>query len=274
MEKTAAFANKALRQMLEKLRPIDDALFEALIRDPEVCQEILRVILSDDKLIVEKVVPQYSIKNLYGRSVRLDAYCILGCGKHVNIEVQRANNDDHLRRMWFNAACIVAQIAEPGEKFEKIPDVISVFISEFDYFEDGDCVNYIGHVVRKTGERINCGWERIHVCANVKDGSLTSKLMECFLQTQVDNSKFPKLSDRMTAIKQGKGGDKKMYDRLRELAEPYAKQYAAECVDETKREMAYEFFKNGAPYEVVHRSISAISEEELREIQKKACKLA
>ena len=65
-----------------------------------------------------------------------------------------------------------------------------------------------------------------------------------------------------------------MYDRLRELAEPYAKQYAAECVDETKREMAYEFFKNGAPYEVVHRSISTISEEELREIQKKACKLA
>lgn len=47
----------------------------------------------------------------------------------------------------------------------------------------------------------------------------------------------------------------------------HLKQYAAECVDETKLQ------KRG-PYEVVHRSISTISEEELREIQKKACKLA
>lgn len=38
-----------------------------------VCQEMLRVILEEPDLVVEKVIPQNSIKNLQGRSVVLDA---------------------------------------------------------------------------------------------------------------------------------------------------------------------------------------------------------
>ena len=45
-----------------------------------VCQEILRIILGDSNLTVEKVVPQSSIKNLLGRSVVLD---VVRCCKVV-----------------------------------------------------------------------------------------------------------------------------------------------------------------------------------------------
>lgn len=106
---------------IQEFRPIDDVFFEVLIRNLKVCQEILRTILEDPGLEVLKVIPQNSVRNLQGRSVRLDAFCKLGNGKVSNIEVQRADDDDHLRRVRYNASCITANVTHPGEKFKNIP---------------------------------------------------------------------------------------------------------------------------------------------------------
>ena len=76
---------------VKKFRPIDDTFFEVLADDIGVCQEMLRIILEDEKLVVKDVIVQSSERNLYGRSVRLDALCILGNGKKCNVEVQRSN---------------------------------------------------------------------------------------------------------------------------------------------------------------------------------------
>ena len=93
---------KTLEEKIEQVknfRPIDDTFFEVLADDIGVCQEMLRIILEDEKLIVKDVIVQSSERNLYGRSVRLDALCILGNGKKCNVEVQRSNKDHHLKRV-------------------------------------------------------------------------------------------------------------------------------------------------------------------------------
>ena len=59
-----------LQEKLEKVkdfRPIDDVFFEVLAQNIGVCQEILRVILEDDDLIVNSVITQSSERNLCGR---------------------------------------------------------------------------------------------------------------------------------------------------------------------------------------------------------------
>ena len=38
-------------ERVKDLRPIDDIFFEVLARNPNVCQEILRVILEDETLV-------------------------------------------------------------------------------------------------------------------------------------------------------------------------------------------------------------------------------
>ena len=43
-------------EFVQKLRPIDNAFFPVLGQDPGVMEEILRVILNDDTLTVEKVI--------------------------------------------------------------------------------------------------------------------------------------------------------------------------------------------------------------------------
>lgn len=116
--------------------------FEVLANKP-VCQEMLRTILEDEELIVQDVITQNSEKNLYGRSVRLDALCTLGNGEKCNIEIQRSDNDDHLRRVRYNASSITLRNSQIGTKFDKIPEVYVVFISEFDVFKMGKTVYHV-----------------------------------------------------------------------------------------------------------------------------------
>ena len=59
-------------EQVKDFRPIDDTFFEVLADDIGVCEEMLQIILSDEKLIVKDVIVQSSKRNLYGRSVRLE----------------------------------------------------------------------------------------------------------------------------------------------------------------------------------------------------------
>ncbi len=100
---------------VQEFRLMDDVFFEVFAKDIPACQEILRTILEDDGLIVEEVIVQSSERNLYGRSVRLDALCTLGNGSKCNIEVQRSDRDNHMKRARFNASVITTRSAKPGE---------------------------------------------------------------------------------------------------------------------------------------------------------------
>lgn len=198
------------RERIARLRPIDDTFFEKIAESVEVCQEMLRVFLNDKELTVLSVVPQKSVKNLQGRSVRLDAYCIMGDGKSVNVEVQRSGNEEHLKRVRYNASCITANITDPGEKFQNVPNVLVVYISETDIFKAKKTVYHIDHVIREKNEIVDNGLQQIFINAAIDDGSEIAELMQCFLQTEVNNKKFPKLSERVYYFKNDKEGVRSM----------------------------------------------------------------
>ena len=107
-------------EKIKEFRLIDDVFFEVFASDIPACQEILRTILEDEKLIVNDVIVQSAERNIYGRSVRLDALCTLGDGSLCNIEIQRSDNDNHLKRARFNAASITVKESEPGINFENV----------------------------------------------------------------------------------------------------------------------------------------------------------
>ncbi len=64
-------------------------------------------------------------------------------GTHLNVEVQKADDDDHQKRVRYNAACITANITEAGVKFEKVPDVCVIYITKNDFLEVS------GHITQK-----------------------------------------------------------------------------------------------------------------------------
>ena len=209
-------------EQVKNFRPIDDTFFEVLADDIGVCQEMLRIILEDEKLIVKDVIVQSSERNLYGRSVRLDALCILGNGKKCNVEVQRSNKDHHLKRVRFNASVIMVRDSQTDDKFEETIDLIVVYISEFDIFKRGRVIYHVDSEIRETQEKVDDGLERVFVNTAVKDGTTISEYMDCFLQKEIDNAKFPKLTNRVHYLKHEEGGVNAVCEIMRKYSEEVA----------------------------------------------------
>ncbi len=95
-------------EILRNLRPIDDAFMTKVFEDKECAQLLLRVILDRDDLTVEKAVTQWDIKNLQGRSTRLDIYAVDSAGKHYDVEVQRENKGAEPKRARYNGSLMDA----------------------------------------------------------------------------------------------------------------------------------------------------------------------
>lgn len=248
----------SVQESVSALNVIDDSLFQKMAEDLDFCEEMISTILGQ-KVKVRKVIPQNSIKNLQGRSVVLDALCELNDGRECNVEVQKANDDNHVKRVRYNTSSITVNITEPGVKFEKVPDVIGIFISEFDMFKHNKTIYHIDRTIRETGEINDNGLYEIYVNTKVDDGSDTAELMRIFKEQDVyDFKKFPKTSKRKQHFLKDEGGKREMC----EVVENYARQYAKEKEAESARRL----FQQGASYEMVRTALINLSDNELIEI--------
>jgi len=209
---------KNFEKYAKLLNPIDDLMFCKMAEHKDFCEEILRVILEDDRLTVLEAIPQWQGKNLTGRSVVLDAKCVTGDGRQINIEVQKADDDNHLKRARYNAAILTTNISKTGTKFEFIPDVCIVFISKFDIFEGGLPLYHIDKVVRETGQVIEDGLTEIFVNTVNYDGSKPSRLMKLFTENDAySNDEFPVTSELKSRLKSSEGGSRAMNEILEKL---------------------------------------------------------
>ena len=215
-------------EFVQKLRPIDNAFFPVLGQDPGVMEEILRVILNDDTLTVEKVIAEYTLPNLPGRGVRLDSFCETGDGHRINVEVQKADDDDHIRRCRYNAAGMTWKEAEKGTRFKDLPDVCVVYITEHDFLHGGRTVYHVDKILRENGSIIDDGSSVIYVNTAVNDGSAISDLMRCFLQKTVNDPRFPRLSEKVHQYKNTEKGAAEMCEELERYIDDYIDEITAE----------------------------------------------
>lgn len=258
--------NLTLEEKLEKvkdLRPIDDVFFEVLAKNKEVCQEILRVILEDKDLIVTKVIVQSSESNLYGRGVRLDALCTLGNGELCNIEIQRSNNDNHLKRVRFNASMITVKESNSRMDFKDIKDVYIVYISEFDFLKGGKTIYHIDKVVRETGVEVDDGLHEIFVNTVIDDGSDIAELMSCFIKKEFHNAKFPKFSEEVKRLKETGGGAQAVCEVM--------EKYIDDAINKERIEKIQILLKEGFQKEIIFKL--GYTEEECREAEAKLLEL-
>lgn len=205
-------------QAVKEYNLIDDVMFTKAAEDKKFCEEILRTILDDKELIVVKSTPQSKLQNLRGRSVVFDAMCKLKGGAMVDIEVQKTNNDDHLKRVRYNSAVLTANITSPGTKFRRVPNVIIIFISKFDIFKDGYALYHVDKIVRESSRKIEDGLDEIYVNSAVKDGSKVSELMELFVDLKAYNKdEFPVVSETKKIYKETEEGVQTMCEITEKL---------------------------------------------------------
>lgn len=132
--------------------------------------------------------------------------CTLENGTKCNIEVQRSDNDNHLKRVRFNASSITVKESNAGERFDDILDLYVVYISEFDFLKGNLTIYHVDKVIRENSVAVEDGLHEIFVNTTIDDGSDIAELMSCFTKKEVNNPKFPNLTRKVIELKHTEGG--------------------------------------------------------------------
>ena len=196
-----------VKKLIKKLNPIDDIIFRKMAESREFCEEILRVFLQDPELKVLENHSQYSLTSIQGRSVILDACCVLKDGKRVNVEVQNQDNTDHERRVRYYSSVLTTSLMEKGADFDKVPDVCMVYICNFDIFSQNKSLYSVKRVIDGSDIQLDNGLKEIYISANINDGSVLSELMEVFTKDGSYNEKFPITSQMKHQFKNMQEGE-------------------------------------------------------------------
>ena len=124
---------------------------------------------------------------------------------------------------------LTANIAEPGDRFKAIPNVVVVFISKFDMYKSGKALYHVDRIIRENGTMVDNGFSELYVNAEVQDDSDVAKLMDIFTRHDAyDDEMFPITSKRKRLFKTTEEG-------VNEMCEVIEK-YIAEGRSEGRRE--------------------------------------
>lgn len=248
------------RAFVSKLNVIDDVFFQKMAEDKEVCEEILRIILEKPDLVVVESQTQRFLRNVGSHSVVLDLLCQDKTGDYFNIEVQKADDDNHQKRIRFNRSNIDTAFVEKGIPYKDFPDVYLIFISRFDPFQENRTIYHINRVIEETGTVVENGVHEIYVNTVVNDGTDIAELMQFFKRSVGEHQKFQKLSKRVKYFKESQEGVTEMCQLVED--------YAAEKVRDEAIKTAINLLRNGVSAELVAKSIPSLSLDFIKALQK------
>ncbi len=240
---------------LKKFRLMDDDFMAVVFEDIPCTETLLRIILKRDDLIVKNVRPQYEIKNLGGRSVRLDIFAEDHAGQVYNVEVQRKDHGAVQKRARYNSSLIDAHITDPGDDYNKLGEVYVIFITEHDVLKAGRPIYHIDRTIEETGEKFNDGSHIIYVNSLIQDETELGQLMHDFFCTDPDDMNYKILSDRVRYFKESEKGVKAMCKIMEELREEGYNEGWAGGEARKAKETACELFKEGWPAEKIAKIV-------------------
>lgn len=195
----------------------DDFMSKCFENNIECTELVLHVILNKDDLKVRKVTTQYSIKNLQGRSVRLDIHALDSSGKIYNIEIQRADKGAGAQRARYNSSIIDANTLIAGADFSLLPETYVIFITENDIIGKNLPIYHVDRVISETGKYFNDGSHIIYVNASHKSDTPLGTLMHDFSCKNPDEMKYPILAERVKYFKKDEEGISIMCKAMEEM---------------------------------------------------------
>ena len=193
-------------ERIKEMRLIDDIFMSKVFEDRACAEVLLRAILKKNDLKVKNVNVQYDIKNLQGRSVRLDILAEDEIGKIYDIEVQRSNTGADAKRARYNSSLLDANITEPGDTYKKLAETYVIFITESDVFKAGKAVYHIDRVIRETKKIFEDEAHIIYVNSQKQNNTTLGRIMHDFYCKDAKDVKNKTLKNRIKFFKEDKEG--------------------------------------------------------------------
>lgn len=144
----------------------------------------------------------------------MDIHTIDNEGKQSDIEVQRADHGADPRRARFHSAVLDSTMLKPKQDFKEMADSVVIFITENDYFGDGNRIIYVNGAYKNDDEPIG-------------------RLMHDFRCVSAVDMFYSELADKVRKLKETKGGQ----DRMCKLMEDMRNEAKLEQAKETALNM-------------------------------------
>lgn len=193
-------------QRLRGFRLLDDDFMTKVFEDISCAELLLWIILNDEGIRVLEAHSQRGIKNLQGRSVKLDILAVDSHNRVFNVEVQRSDRGAGAKRARYNSALIDANVTEPGDQYEDLNETFVIFITENDVMKAGLPIYHIDRVVRETGKLFEDEEHIIYVNSQIKDETKLGRLMHDFSCTDAKDMYNKVLADRVRYFKEDERG--------------------------------------------------------------------
>ena len=249
---------------IQALRLMDDDFMTVVFDgDKKLTQFLLRILLERDDLFVKSVMTQREKRNLYGRSVKLDILAVDSCGKNYDIEVQRADEGALPRRVRYNQAMLDSHTLKRKQKFNDLPELYIIFITENDYYGLGLPYYAIEKRIRNTDLPFDDGCNIIYVNGAYRGDDPLGKLMHDFCTPDADKMNYSEIADRVRYHKQQDGGKETMC----KIIEEYGDEREEEGKQKTAIANAKNLLKLGVSIETVSQGCS-LPLEQVLELQK------
>ena len=260
---------------IARLNVMDDPFFQKIAENPDVCEEILRILLQKPKLKIIQTNTQLFLRNLSAHSVILDALCTDETGAFFNIEIQKddkkgksAKAQEYQKRVRFHLSNMDTMLVEKGTPYRQLPDLYAVFISEIDPFQQDCTIYHVRRSLQETDTTIENGVHEIYANTAVNDGTDIAHLLQYFKHTTDTNAKarFPKLVKQVKFLKETPEGVLIMGNLFDEYAELKVKE-AEQVFHEKEKTTAVNLLKKGIAIETIAEVLPSLSLEFIKQLK-------
>ena len=252
-------------QRLQDLRPIDDDFMRCLFKNNiPLAEFVLRIITNKPDLVITGCETQKDMKRLAGaRSICLDAYGTDSAGKKYDLEIQRQDKGADPHRARYHSSVMDIENLHSGQEFSELPDTYTIFITEKDFYGQGEPVYLIERINLTMGKSFDDGEHILYVNGEYRGESDLGKLMYDFNCTKADDMNFKLMADRTRYLKENPKGVQEMCKVMEDMRNESLNQ----GIKEGMKEAALRMLSAGkyALDEIVN--ISGLSLEEVKQLK-------
>lgn len=234
--------NELIQQIKNFCLMDDDFMTTCFSDNNEAVELVLHIILDKPDIKVEKIITQYSLKNIKGRSVRLDIYATDSFGKKYNIEIQRSDSGAGAKRARYNSSLMDCDMIPAGTSLENLVDTYVIFITENDVLGKNQPIYHIERYVKEANAYFNDGSHIIYVNASYRDNTELGKLIHDFWCKNPADMNFKILADTAKYYKEEKEGIHIMCRAVEEMINKEKIEMETNYIQKlmTKKQMSFE----------------------------------
>ena len=210
---------------LEDLTFTDDFMFSQVMKNKEICKEVVETILGIKVGRIEFLTSQYEIEiDPEAKTIAMDVY-LRDEKKIINVELQNGHRLELPRRARYYQAAADIDNTSPGELYSEMKDNYVIFICTFDPFLQGKAFYKFENICLNEDKplRLNDGTYKIFLNTVADDLTLLDPELKLFYdyirRGTADSTLTEKINSSITELKEDRETRRKYMTYTTRIAE-------------------------------------------------------